>query len=97
MERIYDQAKDQNVAAIVIYGKPDETKAYTDSACTKQFKTSELEDAFIKRALIKIGTNYFVPSGFSVTSKIGSVSYVTTTGEEASLKTVINTLDAVAD
>lgn len=97
MERIYDQAKDQNVAAIVIYGKTGETKAYTDSACTKQFKTSELEDAFIKRALIKIGTAYFVPSGYSVATKIGSVSYVTTTGSSDTLKTVLSTLAAVAD
>lgn len=91
MERIYDQAKDQNVAAIVIYGKAEDTKAYVDSDCTIQFKTSELEDAFIKRALIKIGTDYFVPSGFSVESNVGSVSYVTTTGLE------VKSLVAVAD
>ena len=97
MERIYDQAKDQNVAAIVIYGKSGETKAYTDSACTKQFKTSELEDAFIKRALIKIGEVYYVPTGFSVSEKIGSVSYATTSGSDSNVKTDLSTLVAVAD
>ena len=42
MDKIFDQAKDKNVAAIVIYGKGSDKKAYTDSACTIQFKTSEL-------------------------------------------------------
>ena len=49
MDKIFDQAKDKNVAAIVIYGKGSDKKAYLDSACTIQFKTSELQDAFLKR------------------------------------------------
>nr|DAD58043.1 MAG TPA: hypothetical protein [Caudoviricetes sp.] len=99
MERIYDQAKDQNVAAIVIYGKAEaDGKAYADEACTVQYKTSELKDAFIKRAIIKIGTGYFIPISYSETSgKVGSVNYTTTTGSDSTLKTVLTALAAVAD
>lgn len=75
MERIYDHVTDQNVAAIVIYGKSGDTKAYVDSACEKQFTTSELKNAFIKRAVIKIGEEYFIPVSFGLVSGAGAVKY----------------------
>lgn len=76
MDRIYDQAKDQNVAALVIYAKETaDNKAYSDSECKVQMKTSELRDAFIKRALIKVGEDYFAPVSFTVSSNIGTVIY----------------------
>lgn len=75
MDRIYDQAKDQNVAALVIYGKSGETKAYADAKCTVQMKTSELKDAFLKRAVIQIGAEYFIPVHFAVSSDVGTVKY----------------------
>ena len=95
MEKIYDQAKDKNIAALVIYGKGTDGKAYADAAGMIQLKTSELQDAFIKRALVKIGDAYYVPVGFSVASEIGSITYATTTGSESTLKTVLNALVAV--
>lgn len=98
MDRIYDQAKDQNVAALVIYAKETaDNKAYADSACKVQLKTSELKDAFIKRALVKVGENYFIPISYSETSKVGSVNYTSTTGSGDTLKTVLIALAAVAD
>ena len=97
-ERIFDHADDKNVAAIIIYGKtsPD-GKAYTDKGCTKQFTTSELKDAFIKRAIVCVGTNYFIPVSYAEASKVGSVNYVTTTGGSSDVKTVLTNLAAVAD
>lgn len=95
MEKIYDQAKDQNVAALVIYGKDSDGKAYADAEGTTQLKTSELQDAFIKRALIKIGDAYFIPTGFSVTSKIGTVTYAKAGSTEGSAATA--KLVSVAD
>lgn len=95
MEKIYDQAKDQNVAALVIYGKDSDGKAYADAEGTTQLKTSELRDAFIKRALIKIGDAYFIPTGFSVTSKIGTVTYAKAGSTEGSAATA--KLVSVAD
>ena len=56
---------------------------------------SELQDAFIKRALIKIGEDYFVPTGFSVASKIGTVTYAKAGSTAGSAATA--TLVSVAD
>lgn len=98
MDRIYDQAKDQNVAALVIYAKETaDNKAYADSECKVQMKTSELKDAFIKRAVIKVGSNYFIPISYAEASKVGSVNYTSTTGADTTLKTVLINLAAVAD
>jgi hypothetical protein len=94
-ERIFDHADDKNVAAIVIYGKYG--KAYVDKGCTKQFTNAELMNAFIKRAVICIGTNYFIPVSYAYASKVGSVNYVTTTGSSTDIKTVLTNLAAVAD
>ena len=75
MEKLYNDAKDKNVSATYIYGKASDTKAYADSGCTVQMKTSELKEAFLKRALIVIGDNFYIPVSFSVTSNVGSVTY----------------------
>lgn len=95
MEKIFDQAKDKNVAAIVVYGKGTDGKAYVDAAGTTQYKTSALKDAFLKRAIVQIGSDYFVPVSFTVTSNIGTLTYAkagSTTGTAATA-----TLVAVAD
>lgn len=95
MEKIFDQAKDQNVAALMIYGKDTDGKAYADAAGTTQLKTSELQDAFVKRALIKIGDDYFIPTGFSVVNKIGTVTYVKagSTANSAATATLVSVAD----
>lgn len=96
MERIFDQAKDKNVAAIVIYGKGTDGKAYVDAEGTTQLKTSELKDAFLKRAVIQIGTEYFIPLSFSVSSNIGTVKYAkanSTTATSADLGSLVSIKD----
>ena len=96
MDKIFDQAKDKNVAAIVIYGKGSDGKAYADANGTLQLKTSELKDAFLKRAVIKIGTDYFIPVSFSVTSNIGTVKYAkpnSTTATSADLGSLVSVKD----
>lgn len=99
MAKIYDQAKDKNVAAIIIYGKSSETSspsAYVDSACTVKYKTSELQDAFLKRAVIQIGpSNYYIPIDFSISNKIGTVTYAKAGSTAGTAATA--TLSAVAD
>lgn len=95
MEKIFDQAKDKNVAAIVVHGKGADGKAYIDAAGTTQYKTSALKDAFLKRAVVQIGSDYFVPVSFTVTSNVGTLTYAkagTTAGTAATA-----TLVAVAD
>lgn len=91
MTKIFDQAKDKNVAAIVIYSKGSDGKAYVDAAGTEQYKTSALNDAFIKRAIIQIGTDYFIPVAFSIASNIGTITYAkagTEAGSAATAKLV---------
>ena len=96
MNKIFDQAKDKNVAAIVIYGKGSDGKAYADANGTIQLKTSELKDAFLKRAVIQIGTEYFIPVTFSITSNVGTVKYAksnSTTATSADLGSLVSIKD----
>ena len=95
MDKIFDQAKDKNVAAIMIYGKGSDGKAYVDAAGTTQMKTSELKDAFLKRTVICSDTNYFVPVAFSVAKDIGTVTYAKAGSGAGSAATA--TLVSVAD
>lgn len=97
MDRIYDQAKDQNVAALVIYAKETaDNKAYADPEYKVQMKTSELKDAFIKRALVKVGEGYFVPVSFTVSGEIGTVTYYDKAGSSSGTAATV-ALAAVAD
>ena len=96
MDKIFDQAKDKNVSAIVIYGKGSDGKAYADANGTTQLKTSELKDAFLKRAIIQIGTEYFIPVTFSITSNVGTVKYAksnSTTATSADLGSLVSIKD----
>lgn len=51
MAIIYNDAKDKNVAAYIIY-VDDDGYACTDPECKNKMSAAELEDAFIKRALV---------------------------------------------
>lgn len=51
MDRIYDNAKDKNVAKVVIYAA-DDGFIYTDAALTRKLTSSELEDAFLKGCVV---------------------------------------------
>lgn len=96
MERIYNDAKDKNVAAVVIYGKTSDTKAYIDADCTTQFKTSELKEAFVKGAVVIIGAAYYIPVSFTVASNVGSVNYIKPNGTTATSADIAS-LAAVKD
>lgn len=86
MDKIFQRAEDKNVAAVIIYDGGDD-KAYKDAACTVQFKTSELKNAYLKGAVIAIASNggYATPTKYVEESSVGSVYF----GEDA--------LAAVAD
>lgn len=75
MERIYNDAKDKNVAKIVVFVNAN--KAYLDDAHKVQFKTSELKDAFMKGCVLKTAENtYAIPTNYTETSKVGTVSAI---------------------
>lgn len=95
MNKIFEQSKDLHVSASVIYGKAD-GKAYVDEACTVQMTTAELKEAVIKRAIIQIGTDIFVPVAFTVVSKAGTVRYVKPNATTATSADIAS-LSAVAE
>lgn len=75
MERIYNDAKDKNVAKIVIFVNAN--KAYVDVAHKVQFKTSELKDAFMKGCVLQTAEGaYAIPTNYTEASKIGTVSAI---------------------
>lgn len=94
MDRIFNDAKDKNVSAVIIYGKNN--KAYVDEKYTVQMKTSELEEAFKKRGVIKVGEKLYAPLSYSVASDIGSVIYVDPKSGEATTAVLV-TLSADKD
>ena len=98
MDKFFQRAEDKNVAAVAIYEKSGETKAYKDAACTQQFYTSELKNAFIKGAVIVLASSagYVIPVKYAESSSVGSVYYIkpnSTTDTSAD----IGTLAALAD
>jgi hypothetical protein len=98
MDKFFQRAEDKNVAAVAIYEKSGETKAYKDAACTQQFYTSELKNAFIKGSIIVLASSagYVIPVKYAESSSVGSVYYIkpnSTTATSAD----IGTLAALAD
>lgn len=55
MDKIYMDAKDKNVAKVVIYVKIDDQYniPYADAACTVKFPVDELPDAFAKGVIVR--------------------------------------------
>ena len=75
MERIYNDAKDKNVAKVIIFVNAN--KAYVDAVHKVQFKTSELKDAFMKGCVLQTAEGtYAIPTNYSETSKVGTVSAI---------------------
>lgn len=98
MDKIFNQAKDKNVSAVIIYGKENDINelplAYADEACTIAMKESDLKDAFLKRAIIKIGECDYIPIVFKMVDGIVTVGYIIA-GESGSL--VVKSVSSVAN
>lgn len=77
MERIWKRAEDKNVATRVIYINPDESTgsayAYKDSAYTIKMQTSELKNAIIKRAVVKMSDKILVPVSLTIADGVATV------------------------
>jgi hypothetical protein len=71
MEKIFQDANDVHVTAVVVYGKAANSKLYEEAAYTNQVAQSVVEDAFLKGVLlVKVGDDFFRPvkvSGNKVT------------------------------
>lgn len=65
MEKVYQDAKDLNVAARVVYGKTDNGKLYLDADFTEQAPAAAVAEAFDKNVLVvKVGDASFKPVKF---------------------------------
>lgn len=62
MTKLFDQAKDKNVANFIVYGKTADTTLYYDEKMTVKLKQADAEDAFKKGRLIIVnGGAYYTP------------------------------------
>lgn len=52
MKKIFIDASDKYVAAVVVYGKASDSKLYVDAEYTTQAEEAEVADAFIKNQLV---------------------------------------------
>lgn len=71
MDKIYMDAKDQNVAANVVYYNGTDLKVFADSKCKNQIAADELFDLCLKGVIVRIGENsYAVPTEFKMESGV---------------------------
>lgn len=63
MDRIYDQANDKNVSAVVFYANTnlDDHKLYIDDKFSNAATYEDVTDAFNKRLLISMNNNLYIP------------------------------------
>lgn len=77
MEKVFEQAKDLHVKAVVAYGKAADSKLYANSDYDAYLDADAVADAFTKGLLvIKVSTDTFVPVAYA-SSKYVTVSVVT--------------------
>lgn len=78
MTKIFEDANDQHVRNVVVYGKTSDHKIYSDSEMKTQVAQTDIEEAFAKgMLLVKEGDTYLVPVGISA-NKITTVATGTT-------------------
>lgn len=71
MDKIYMDAKDQNVAANVVYYNGTDLKVFADSKYKNQIAADELFDLCLKGVVVRVGENsYAVPTEFKMESGI---------------------------
>ena len=71
MDKIFMDAKDQNVAANVVYYNGTDLKVFADSKCKNQIAADELFDLCLKGVIVRVGENsYAVPTEFKMESGI---------------------------
>lgn len=71
MDKIYMDAKDQNVSANVVYYNGTDLKVFADSKYKNQIAADELFDLCLKGVIVRVGENsYAVPTEFKKESGV---------------------------
>lgn len=77
MMKIFDQARDKNVATYLFYGKTADKKLYYESDYKTQVTQTDLQDAFKKGRLLVIdGTTYLAAISLAA-NKVSTVTKAT--------------------
>lgn len=97
MERIFKRAEDKNVSALVVYA--DATYGYVDAAKTVKITTSELVNAFKKRALINLSGALYAPVSLTIAAGVATVGYAKapSSGTSADFATIKSVADPVEE
>lgn len=76
MDKIFDQAKDKNVAVSVVYATADDGYLFVESSGDNRTKitTAELKDMFFKGMLVVLSGAYYAPVAYYETTS-GDVTY----------------------
>lgn len=64
MNRIFNDAKDKNVAVVVVY-EDESSNLYYDSDMTQEVPADDLFDLFAKGVVAFDGTNYKIAIGYN--------------------------------
>lgn len=73
MKKVFQDAKDKNVAAVLIYADSN-NYACSDAEAKVKMTKAELMDAFLKRAFIVGSGTYTVPSAMTVAEGYVSIT-----------------------
>ena len=95
MNKIYENANDKCVAAVLVYTKSADPFAYSDPKCTTKISAEDLRDYFVKGMLIVDASGVeYKPVSCKVASQVATVTYVTadsstpTTAKLATVKSI---------
>lgn len=73
MDKVFQQAKDKNVAAVLIYVN-DNDYACVDAAGETKMTKAQLRDAFLKRSFVVSDGDFYVPTEMVVEDDYVSVT-----------------------
>lgn len=61
--KIYDDAKDKNVAVTIVYASADKGYLFSDAAKTVKMNAEEVTDAYFKGMIVDLAGEYLNPIG----------------------------------
>lgn len=85
MNKVYQDAKDKNVAAIMVYADADDGHLFYDSEKSEKIALADLKDMFLKGMVVSLETDLFIPTTFAEESGAGKVTVFKDSGTAATI------------
>ena len=80
MKKIFIDASDKYVAAVVVYGKAADSKLYIDAEYTTQAEEADVADAFVKNQLVVMAADDVVLKPVKLDgNKVLTIDYASST------------------